>query len=169
MRKLLLAVVFVAGVAASPSAALATDANGNHKTYIWIVGAGTPNDTAKAPDGSTIAMTGIGTLSAGPDKMAHGGGTFRTSGGSSGHWTATAVQGFVSYGQTPGFPIPGATGGLAKLKVSLDNGMSGVLAIFCILGTPPPSVMEGITVILGAGPSAEYTEPDGGFTLFIAA
>jgi hypothetical protein len=165
MRKLLLAVAFVVGLAASPSAALATDANGNHDTYRWIVA----GDTAKAADGSTITMLGHGLLSAGPDKMANGGGTFSTSGGSSGHWTATAVQGFVSYGQTPGFPVPGATGGLTKLKVSLDNGMTGVLTIFCVLGSPPPSVMEGINLILGAGASAEYTEQDGGFTLFIAS
>jgi len=79
------------------------------------------------------------------------------------------VQGFVDYGQTPGFPIPGATGGMTKLKVSLSNGMSGVLTIFCVLGSPPPSTMEGINLILGAGVSAEYTMQDGGFTLFIAS
>jgi hypothetical protein len=165
MRKLLLAVVFVAGLAAPPSTALAMDANGNHNTYIWVVA----GDTAMAPDGSTIMMKGSGLLRAGPDTMASGGGTFSTSDGSSGTWTATAVQGFVSYGQTPGFPVPGATGGLAKLKVSLSNGMSGVLTIFCVLGSPPPSTMEGINLILGAGVSAEYTMQDGGFTLFIAS
>jgi hypothetical protein len=165
MKKLLLAVVFVAGLVAMPSGALAADANGNHNMYIWRVG----GDTAKAPDGSTITMLGHGFLSAGPDKMASGGGTFSTSGSSSGTWTATAVQGFVSYGQTPGFPIPGATGGLTKLKVSFSNGMSGVLTIFCVVGSPPQSVMEGINLILGAGGSAEYTEQDGGFTLFIAS
>ena len=47
--------------------------------------------------------------------------------------------------------------------------MSGVLTIFCVLGSPPPSVMEGINLILGGGASAEYTEQDGGFTLFIAS
>jgi hypothetical protein len=165
MRRLLLAVAFVAGLAASPSTALATDANGNHNTYIWVVA----GDTAMAPDGSTIAMRGRGHLSAGPDEMADGGGTFTTSGGSSGTWTATAVQGFVSYGQTPGFPIPGATGGEAKLKVSLSNGMTGVLTIFCVLGSPPPSKMEGINLILGAGVSAEYTKEVSGFTIFIAS
>jgi hypothetical protein len=166
MKKLLLAVALVAGLLALPSTALATAANGNHNAYAWRVG----GDTAKAPDGSTITMLGQGSLSAGPDKMASGGGTFSTSGGSSGTWTATAVQGFVSYGPPPpGFPVPGATGGMAKLKVSLSNGTSGVLTIFCVLGSPPPSVMEGINLILGAGASAEYTEQDGGFTLFIAS
>jgi hypothetical protein len=164
MKNLLLALVFVAGVTA-PTTALASDANGNHNAYRWIVA----GDTAKAPDGSTITMMGSGLLSAGPDKMASGGGTFSTSGGSSGHWSASAVQGFVSYGQTPGFPVPGANGGMTKLKVSLDNGSSGVLTIFCVLGSPPTSVMEGINLILGEGASAEYTEQDGGFTLFIAS
>ena len=165
MRKLILAVAFVVGFAALPSTALATDANGNHNTYRWIL----PGTTAKAPDGSTITLIGHGFLSAGPDKMASGGGTFSTSGGSSGMWTATAVDGFVSYGQTPGFPIPGANGGMSKLKVSLSNGASGVLTIFCVLGSPPPSVMEGINLILGEGAGTEYTEQDGGFTLFIAS
>ena len=165
MNKLLLAVVFVGGLVAWPTTVMATDANGNHSTYSWIVA----GDTSKAPDGSTITMMGGGLLSAGPDKMASGGGTFSTSSGSSGTWTATAVQGFVNYGQTPGFPIPGATGGMTKLKVSLSNGMDGVLTMFCMLGSPPPSVMEGINLILGAGASGEYTEQDGGFTLFIAS
>ncbi len=168
MKKLLLAVVFVAGLAAAPSTALATDANGNHDTYTWIVA----TDTAMAPDGSTITIRGQGLLSAGPDHMAIGAGTFTTSGGGSGSWAATAVQGFVSYGPAgpEPFPLPpGSTGGEAKLKVSLNNGMSGVLTITCVLGSPPPSAMEGITLVLGAGVSAEYTMPAGGNTLFIAA
>jgi len=165
MRKLLVGVVFIACFVAWPSTVLATDANGNHDTFKWIVA----GDTAMAPDGSTITLMGHGFLSAGPDKTASGGGTFTTNRGNSGTWLATEVQGFVDYGQTPGFPIPGATGGMTKLKVSLSNGMSGVLTIFCVLGSPPPSTMEGINLILGAGVSAEYTMQDGGFTLFIAS
>ena len=169
MRKLLVAAACVAGLAVWPSTALATDAYGNHNTYVWIVGATTPSDTAMAPDGSTITISGQGTLTAGPGGSASGGGSFVTSGGSTGTWTATDVQGFVSYGQTPGFPLPGATGGEAKLKVSLSNGMDGVLTIICVLGSPPASKMEGITLILGAGASGEYTMQDGGNTVFIAS
>ena len=167
MRTLLLAVAFVAGLAASPSAALATDANGNHDAYIWVVA----TDTAVAPDGSTITVRGHGLLSAGPDHTASGVGAFSTSGGSSGTWTATAVQGFVSYGPAgpEPFPLPpGATGGQAKLRVALSNGQTGVLTIFCVLGTPPPSTMEGITLILGSGVGGEYTQIVGGNTIFIA-
>jgi len=165
MRKLILAVVLATGLAGAPIIALAANSNANHNTYQWIL----PGTTAKAPDGSTITLVGQGVLSAGPDKMASGGGSFTTSSGSSGQWVATAAQGFVSYGQTPGFPIPGATGGMAKRKVNLSNGTDGVLTIFCMLGSPPPSVMEGIHLILGAGASGEYTTQDGGFTLFIAS
>jgi hypothetical protein len=47
--------------------------------------------------------------------------------------------------------------------------MTGVLTIFCVLGSPPPSKMEGINLILGAGVSAEYTKEVSGFTIFIAS
>jgi len=52
---------------------------------------------------------------------------------------------------------------LTKLKVSFSIGISGFLRIFCVLGSLPPSVMEGINLIVGAGASAEDTEQDGGF------
>lgn len=46
--------------------ATATDANGNHANYLWLVGADPPfSDTAIAPNGSTITMSGIGTFTAG--------------------------------------------------------------------------------------------------------
>jgi hypothetical protein len=166
MRKLLLAVAFVAGLAAPSGTALASEANGNHATFAWRVGA----DTAKAPDGSTITMQGQGTLQAGPDGTATGGGTFTPSNGPSGTWTATGVQEFVSYGPAPsGFPVPGAVGGEAKLMVSLSNGETGVLTIVCLLGSPPAGKDEGITLVLGAAVSDEYTKQDGGNTIFIAS
>ena len=147
--------------------AMATDANGNHESYKWVVGAdGTPTDTAIAPDGSTITMKGHGTLTAGPGSMASGGGTFTTSAGGSGTWAATDVDGFVSYGPAgAGFP-PGATGGEAKLRVTLSNGQAGTLTIICLLGSPPAGKMEGIQLVLGASVSGEYTKQDGGTTVF---
>ena len=145
--------------------AAASDANGNHATYIWVVGATTPSDTAIAPDGSTITMSGSGTLTAGPGNTASGGGNYSLSSGGSGTWSVTGVQGFVSYGSAgPDFP-PGFTGGEAKLNVTLSNGSSGVLTIICVLGSPPPSKEEGITVILGTG--GAFTKQDGGNTVFI--
>ena len=171
MRKVFLAVAVVAAFVVPSGTALATDANGNHATYVWVVGATTPSDSAMAPDGSTITMRGHGMLTAGPGGSATGGGSFTTSGGASGHWTATDVEGFVSYGSA-GPPLPPAlTGGEAKLKVTLSNGQTGVLTITCLLGSPPTSKMEGITLILGAGSSAEYTKPvpESGTTVFIAS
>jgi hypothetical protein len=146
---------------------VATDANGNHEAYKWVVA----GDTAVAPDGSTIFIKGSGTLQAGPDGGVTGGGTYSINGGPTQSWTATAVDGFVSYGtRLPGstFPPPPATGGKATLRVSLKNGQSGVLTIFCIIGSPPPSVGEGIHLILGGGVSNDYTDEGHGFTIFFA-
>jgi hypothetical protein len=164
LQAMLLAAAMVALVCA-PTTALATDANGNHDTYMWTVGATTPTDSAMAPDGSTISMSGRGTLTAGPDNTATGGGTFSMSSGAKGTWTATGVLGFVSYGPAgPGFPA-GFTGGEAKLNVSLSNGASGVLTITCALGVPPAGKDEGITVILGTG--GAFTKHAGGNNVFI--
>jgi hypothetical protein len=52
--------------------------------------------------------------------------------------------------------------------MSLDSGQTGVLTIFCIIGDPPPSVGEGIHLILGGGVSSNYTDEGHGFTIFIA-
>jgi len=167
MRKLAAIVVSLAAVGVASTPALATDANGNHAAYRWVVA----TDTAMAPDGSTITMTGHGTLMAGPESSATGGGTFKNSAGVSGTWTALAVEGFVSYGtRLPGsnFPPPPATGGMTKLRVALSNGQTGVLTIFCVIGSPPPPVMEGINLVLGGGVSSEYTMQDGGNTIFFA-
>jgi hypothetical protein len=147
--------------------AAASEANGNHATYTWIVGAVPANssDTAIAPDGSTITMTGSGTLTAGPGNTATGGGTYSLSTGGSGRWTVTGVQGFVSYGSAgPDFPA-GFTGGEAKLNVTLSNGSSGVLTMICALGSFPAGKEEGITVILGAG--GQFTKQHGGNNIFI--
>jgi hypothetical protein len=165
MRRLFMLAVALGLLLGVSGVAAARDANGNHETYAWVVGATTPSDTAIAPDGSTITMSGRGLLTAGPGHTASGGGTYSLSSGGSGTWTVTGVQGFVSYGPAgPGFP-PGFTGGEAKLKVSLSNGASGVLTIICVLGSPPAGKMEGITVILGNG--GQFTKQDGGNNVFI--
>lgn len=167
MRKLAAVVISLAAVGLVATPAVASDANGNHGAYFWAV----TTDTSMAPDGSTITLKGHGTLTAGPDKAVTGGGAFTDSAGASGTWTATAIDGFVSYGPAgpEPFPLPpGATGGQAKLRVALSDGRTGVLTIFCMLGTPPPSVMEGVTLVLGSGVSSEYTTEVSGNTIFIA-
>jgi len=153
----------IIGLVLGQTSALASDANGNHDTYIWVVGATTPSDTAIAPDGSTITMKGNGTLTAGPDNTASGGGTYSLSSGGIGTWTVTGVLGFVSYG--PAAPNSVLFGGETKLNISLSDGATGVLTIFCVIGSPPPSKEEGITVILGA--AGQFTKQDGGNTIFI--
>ena len=164
------AVAFTSGLVfgSIAPAAFAASSTANHASYIWVVGATTPVDTAMAPDGSTISLAGVGLLQAGPGRSASGGGTFTTSSGGSGTWSADNVEGFVSYGPAgPGFP-PGLTGGQAKLKVTLSDGTDGVLTITCVLGSPPPAMMEGSTLVLGTGVSGEYTKKVEGNTVFIA-
>jgi hypothetical protein len=161
LRSAFLVVVIAASVGA-PTAAIATDANGNHNSYTWVVGATTPTDTAVAPDGSTITMSGNGTLIAGPGNTASGGGAYRLSSGGSGTWTVTGIQGFVSYGDAGS---PGLFGGEAKLNISLSNGATGVLTMICVLGSPPAGKMEGIQVILGNG--GQFTKQAGGDNVFI--
>jgi hypothetical protein len=167
MKKLAALVISIGALLVVPVVALADSPADNHATYNWVVAFTSTWDTAKAPDGSWINMKGNGTLQTGADRTATGGGTFWKSDGTTGKWTATAVDSFVSYGQST---ISGVSGGEAKLKVTLSNGQSGVLTIFCDApGTNPPTgkaMAEGIQLILGAGVSNEYTEQAGGNTVF---
>src|SRR5260370_13128860 len=141
---------FPCGDGLSTAPVVALDRNGNDEAYKWVVA----GDTALAPDGSTIFFKGIGTLQAGPGGAVTGGGTFSINGGPTGTWTATAVDGFVSYGmRLPGstLPPPPATGGKATLRVSMSNGQTGVLTIFCIICSAPPGVGRGSRPIPGVG------------------
>ena len=171
MRKVLALVISITAAAIGATSVMAHGVTQNHASYTWIVGFLPPGsaDTAKAPDGSTITMKGSGTLMAGPESTATGGGTYTKSSGETGTWVATALDGFVSYG--PGTLIPLSNGGEAKLRVTLSNGQTGTLTIFCVApgSSPPPSKMEGIQLILGSGVSGEYTTPDGGNTVFLSS
>jgi hypothetical protein len=164
-RSFVLAFLAVALLLGLSGSAAATNANGNHNSYFWVVGADPPfSDTAIAPDGSTITMSGAGTVTAGPSNTASGGGTYSLSTGGSGMWSVTGVQGFVSYGEAIPQGLPGFFGGETKLKISLDNGTRGVLTITCLLGAPPAGKMEGISVILGSG--GQFTKAAGGDNIF---
>jgi hypothetical protein len=145
----------------------ASNANGNHNSYGWIVGLDEPgSDTALAADGSTITMAGSGTWTAGPGNTASGGGTYSLSSGGSGTWSVSGIQGFVSYGEAIPQGLPGGFGGEVKLNITLSNGSSGVLTITCLLGSPPAGKGEGITVVLGK--DGQYTKQDGGDNIFFA-
>jgi hypothetical protein len=166
MRKLAALTIAIAalGLATAQAMAGATP----DKTYGWVVGFMPPGsaDTAQAPDGSTITMKGHGSLTTAPDRSASGGGTYVKSNGDSGTWTATQLDSFVSYGAGT---VPPTNGGEAKLRVTLSNGQTGVLTIFCVApgSNPPPSKMEGIQLILGSGVSDEYTTELSGNTVFL--
>ena len=172
MKKMLFAAVVVAStltVGAAP--ALASRATDNHASYTWVIGAVPPgsSDTAMAADGSTITMSGSGQMKAGPGHFASGGGTYTfTRGGrtTSGSFTVTGIGGFVSYGSGAAQGLPANLfGGQAKLRVSLDNGSSGLLTVTCVLGSPPAGHTEGITVILG--PGGAFTKKVSGNTVFM--
>lgn len=163
--RLIIGALVLAVLALVPASAIAANANGNHDTYTWIVGATTAGATAMAADGSTITLTGTGTLTAGPGNTASGGGTYTLSSGGSGTFSVTGIQSFVSYGA--GTAFPGAWGGEASLDVTLSNGATGVLTIICLQGSPPASKEEGITVILGDG--GQFTKEAGGNTVFVSS
>jgi hypothetical protein len=160
-----------------PWPALATDANGNHDTYQVLMGTGGTTshpmgpDVATAPNGDRISIVGSGTFKAGPDKTASGGGTFtiKTAAGktiASGAFTINSVLEFVDYGNGTPQGLPASThGGQGKFGVTLAGVGDGVLTVFCILGNPPPSKDEGITVILGNG--MNFTRPTSGETVYI--
>lgn len=152
-------------IALSPIPVFAASAGENHAAYAWLVGVDGP-DIAMAPDGSTVTLSGRGTVQAGPGHTASGDGTYALSSGGSGSWTVSGLLGFVSYGSGAAQGLPANLfGGEAKVRVHLDNGTDGVLTITCELGSPPAGHMEGVTLILGQG--GEFTAAAGGGTVFI--
>ena len=179
MRRLLLAVLAVATLAAAPGAALASgDGNGNHDTYAWFVGIPPsfglpfPSTAMAAGKSGTVTMSGTGTLKAGPDNFANGGGTYSlvdTQGkpvGSAGTWSVTDL---IEYTNNPYGCIGVICGGEAKLRVVLVGGPlageDGVLTIMCLVGQSPGGKDEGITLILGDG--TNFPQPEEGATVFI--
>lgn len=155
-----------------PNSALAVDAHGNHNAYQFFIGVGGAEgpDVAAAADGSTVTITGMGSLKAGPDNLASGFGpyTIKDPSGNmiaSGVWTVTGLVNFVNYGSGAGQGFPNAFGGEAKLDVVLPGFGNGVLTVTCLLGSPPPSKEEGITLVLGRG--GNFTEPVHGQTVFV--
>jgi hypothetical protein len=159
MRKAILVAMLVsAALVLAPAAALASDANGNHGSYLFHIGLGPSGmgAPASAGDGSTIFVTGDGTFQA-PNGSAAGGGTYtlENSAGTivgSGSWTVDSIQNFVFYGVTPS----GIVAGEAKLKVHLTGGPlagdDGTLTIWCVAGgLAPPGKSEGIALVLGQG------------------
>jgi hypothetical protein len=133
-------------------------------------------DVSAASNGDTIQMAGTGTLFI-HEKSVAGGGTFtqNSSAGAviaTGTWTAIDLLSFDDYGTTPGFPIAGAHGGDALMRVHLTPntggpGVDAILEVQCILGNPPPGHdHEGIQLaVQGGGPN--FNKIITGSTVFI--
>jgi hypothetical protein len=166
--------ILVSGLLVLSPSQMEAQQKANHDTYQFVAGV-VPivegPDTAVAPNGSTLTLTGSGMFKAGPNKGASGGGdyTITNSAGNtvaSGMWTVTGILGFVDYGPATPQGLPASLhGGKAKLRVSLAGFDNGVLTINCLLGTPPPSNEEGITLVLGQG--GNFKTSTGGQTVFI--
>ncbi len=173
IRPLFIIAVTLSLLGMLPWPALAADANGNHDTYQFLLGMPPVMgpDVATAPNGSTVTLTGSGSFKAGPNNTASGGGTYviKNAAGTtlaSGAFTVTDVLGFVDYGDGTPQGAPAFThGGQGKFQVTLAGAGDGVLTIFCLLGSPPPSKDEGISLILGNG--MNFTRPTSGETVFI--
>ena len=111
-------------------------------------------DTAMAPNGDTVAITGTGTLGIHP-KAVTGNGTFthKNANGdvlATGTWTATKLIEFNSYGDATPQGLPATFfGGFTQIQVHLSpeaggSGFDGILQINCTLGNPPAGVAEGV-------------------------
>jgi hypothetical protein len=161
--------------------AIGAAADSGSATYQYLVGTGfiagtnppiplVGPDVAMASDGSTVTLTGRGTLSIHP-KSVSGTGSFsmRDSAGNvtaTGTWSALSLDSFVSYGNgTPqGIPIQN-TGGEAVIQVQLSTGPTAVLTVTCLVGTPPAGKKEGVRLAVGGGPN--FNKQVSGETLFI--
>ncbi len=90
-----------------------------------------------------------------------------------GTWMGTGLISFVSYGPA-GSPFPSTFfGGEAAIRVTITpTGGGGVtfqatLTLFCVLGSPPPSSMEGVR--LNVYDLVNFNAQSGGGTVFVAA
>jgi hypothetical protein len=114
-----------------------------------------PN-TAMAPNGDTVAITGMGMFGVHPKSVSgEGSFTHTLAGGETltGTWTATKLLSFQPYGcgVVFGTPLPdNLCGGRLLMRVTLvpdaDPSLSlqARLWIYCLIGAPPPSASEGV-------------------------
>jgi hypothetical protein len=156
-RSSLVLAVASAALAFLPGSALATAPNDEAATYEWHLEV--PN-VAMAPNGDTVAVTGMGTFGVHP-KSATGGGRFTHTHAGGGTITGTyTVGGLVDFqpygcGIVFGTPIPPELcGGRLVLQVTLvpdanpSLSLRGLLTIYCVIGEPPPSAEEGIRLVV---------------------
>jgi hypothetical protein len=160
MRKRRSAVFLVfafALLALASGSALASAPNNESATYEWHLEV--PN-VAMAPNGDTVAVTGMGTFGVHP-KSASGGGsfthTFAGGGSLTGTYTVNGLVDFQPYGCGVlfGEPFPPELcGGRLVFNVTLvpdanpSLSLNGQLTINCLIGEPPASAEEGIRLVV---------------------
>lgn len=135
-------------VGAAPS--IATAPNNESATYELHLEA--PN-SAKAPSGDTLTVTGEGRFGVHP-KFARAEGEFNHTipgvGSFSGTWHTTGLVAFQPYGCGSFFgePIPADLCGgrlmMSVVFVGPAGPHAGTLEVFCLIGKAPPSAAEGI-------------------------
>jgi len=129
-------------------------------------------DIARASNGDTVAISGMGTFVTGSDDVT-GGGSFvhRDSAGNTvatGTWTADEPLSFTSFGGgAPGLPA-NLEGGLAFIEVTLHpNGstrtLEAVLRVDCAINSVTGA--EGVQLAVEDGPN--FNQEVSGFTVFI--
>jgi hypothetical protein len=170
-RRFWLPAILLAALALAAAPQPLARADSGTVTYAYLLGV-VPiiegPDVSQAPDGTTLTLTGGGTLSVHPDTVT-GGGDFSTSDGQSGTWTALQLLSFVSYGTFPP-PFPQELqGGQALIRIRLSTGADALLKINCTIGNAPEGKAdeddEGIRLAVQGGPN--FNTPLSGQTVFI--
>jgi hypothetical protein len=138
------------------------------------------HDSATAPDGDMITLTGSGTFvapaSGRGSGAATGGGTWTTTSGGSGTYTVTRLVSWqpanaqADVGFIDNIDEGTRTNGTAVLKIAFSDGSKGVLTVGCHGPGAPPGIFEGIATTKGYTTYYEVPAPvpgvDAGRTLF---
>ena len=146
MRRAILLVLALAGLALVPSSAVADSA-----THTYVLEMGGPN-FGVAPNGDHIAITGHADFSVNP-KSVEGSGSFTHTNASgtvlaTGTWEATQLLDYQSYGcgVVFGFPLPPfLCGGRITMQVMLTTPIGqlpGILTVVCLIGPNPPNSID---------------------------
>jgi hypothetical protein len=167
--------VVVAAVAALIIAPASAFADSGTRTFLLEMEA--PN-TAHAPNGDTVAITGEGTFSVHPKSVdAEGEFTHRDADGNvlvTGTWTATALLTYQSYGcgVVFGNPLPADfCGGRVKMRVALtpdgtDLRIPARLTVYCVIGAKrPSSAEEGVRLVVPG--HINFNDVTGGDNVYI--
>jgi hypothetical protein len=138
------------------------------------------HDSATAPNGDTITLTGSGHFvapaSGGGSSAVDGGGTWSTTSDGSGTYQVTGLVSWepanaqTNVGFVDNIDEGTRTNGTAVLKIAFSDGSSGVLTVGCHGPGAPPGIFEGIATTKGFKTYYNVPTPvagvDAGRTLF---